>query len=66
MTRVQVDGKVVLCDAFAPADLVAETLSQSGDEGFILTAAGVWTTRSSTRACPPPSSSGAAATSCAG
>jgi hypothetical protein len=30
LTRVQVDGKVVLCDAFAPADLVAETLSLAG------------------------------------
>jgi hypothetical protein len=36
LTREQVAGKVVLCDAFAPADLVAETLSQAGAKGFVL------------------------------
>ncbi|MDX6678738.1 MAG: hypothetical protein QOE31_2790, partial [Solirubrobacteraceae bacterium] len=38
LTRTQVEGKIVLCDAFAPADLVAYTLGQAGAKGFILIA----------------------------
>jgi subtilisin family serine protease len=36
LTREQVGGKVVLCDAFAPADLVADTLSRAEAKGFVL------------------------------
>lgn len=36
LTTAQVGGKVVLCDAFAPAELVADTLSRAGAKGFIL------------------------------
>jgi subtilisin family serine protease len=36
LTREQVGGKVVLCDAFAPAELVADTLSKAQAKGFIL------------------------------
>jgi subtilisin family serine protease len=36
LTREQVGGKVVLCDAFAPVELVAYTLSQAGAAGFVL------------------------------
>jgi len=36
LTREQVGGKVVLCDAFAPPDLVSETLAAAGAKGFVL------------------------------
>jgi subtilisin family serine protease len=36
LTREQVGDKVVLCDAFAPADLVAFTLREAGAKGFVL------------------------------
>ena len=40
LTPAQVGGKVVLCDAFAPAELVAETLSRAGAKGFVLIGGG--------------------------
>jgi subtilisin family serine protease len=36
LTREQVGGKVVLCDAFAPVELVAFTLRQAGAAGVVL------------------------------
>jgi hypothetical protein len=36
LTRAQVGGKVVLCELFAPPELVSETLTRAGATGFIL------------------------------
>jgi subtilisin family serine protease len=40
LTRAQVGGKVVLCDAFAPVDLIGDTLSKSEAKGFVLIGGG--------------------------